>query len=47
MFPYHNEYFPHAENLDFFFVDIVSLSGICGQNNQRKYNTEFILSACG
>ena len=34
IFPCRNEYFPRAENLERLF----GLSGICWQNNQRKYD---------
>ena len=34
IFPYHSEYFPHAENLELLFLFYC----ICWQNNYRKYN---------
>ena len=36
IFPYQSEYFPYVENLKLLY-EIISLSGICWQNNQKKY----------
>ena len=41
IFPYHSEYFTHAENLELFFFCIFYC--ICWQNNQRKYNIHCII----